>query len=152
MARVYEVIFWASPTTGEDDFKAWAQLPAGPNAADARLESWLNWASVKADQIIDREFKEQLDGDDPGPPPIPTGPDIDWINMIQHDGIKAFVYSVTAVLLEVNGRPFGLTSARTRDISKSYAIGSRIKGGEVKPIDVSRTFCDFLSPSMTAFT
>lgn len=90
---------------------------------DVRLELWLDQACASADQYIDVDLALVSDQN-----PLGVEPDFDvrpW------SAIKFGVFEWVRIIREGYTRAFGLTSAKTEDLSEVYAVGTRIRGGEI---------------------
>lgn len=146
MARIKDVM--STYTDYRDEMKAFLELPVGADPAfDAVAQPLYNHAVARADTYVDREFKEK----DPTTGER-TGADIVWVTDPFHEGIKLAIWNFVAVAIELKNREFGVTSVRTRDISRSFAIGTRIAGGDVSYEQIwtwAKTSC---RPSKLAFT
>lgn len=142
MARIKEIMRLYDDF--DDELKTYLGFPTGAIPEDVQWSLWFGGTVMQADTFVDRNFKELLEDECAGEG---TGEDIDWIDEPEHAGIKVFVFNVIGILQQTLRRPFGMTSVRTRDLSRSFAIGSRIAGGEVTLENVARTQYGWLRPS-----
>ena len=117
MAKVADSILWA---THEAALKSYLKVVDA--SEDEFLQRWLKSATRAADRYLKNDFVADDGADIELPTDIETG-----------------VFELVRLSRETRDRPFGLTSKKVGDLSESYAIGSRIGGGEVTPNAILET-------------
>ena len=119
------------------------------SADDVRLEGWLTSAVAAADSYVGHPWLNQEENEDYPSSITPLrirtrygvgiaeGGDIP-----PPDAVRQGLLEWCRMAWEVFGptpRPFGLTNAKTGDLSESYAVGTRVRGGNVSLQDITDT-------------
>lgn len=100
-----------------------SRLDIGDSSEDENLTDWLAIATEAADQFLENPFDDSTR--------YPSG-----LTIGDPRTILAGIVKFVRIIRELERRPFGLTSAKTDQLSESYAYGTRIRGGDWSPSDI----------------
>jgi hypothetical protein len=133
-----------------------AHLGASDAGDVAALTRWLATATRQADQYMGHDWTMGAvgDGDDETRTPeslqVLLGAGLaDGADIPLPDDVELGVLEWCRIAWEIMGptaRPYGLTSAKTGDLSEGYAVGSRIRGGNLSTRDITSDVNSFWFP------
>jgi len=145
MAWLADTYTWAAFETTLKEY-----LGITVSTYDVRLQQWLSAVLDEADNYIGHPWlNTDTNADFPNSitplwirtrygSGVAAGGDIPPPQSVE-TGILDTMRMTWEVLAGPTARPFGLTSAKTGDLSESYAVGSRIAGGNVSLQDIINT-------------